>query len=148
MRVLFVHRDADEIDSCLQELKGAGFAVQADIVLTLGQCIEQLRKEPFDLIVAEYPNPNWNGSQLLHELRRLLESVALIFVTGSLRSESRAALSANGACDFVETEHLEHLPGAVRLALKKKKLREEPEQAASCKNYREVLGNTIGRRDG
>lgn len=44
LRVLFVHRDADEVDSCVQELKRAEFAVQADIVLTLGQCVEQLRK--------------------------------------------------------------------------------------------------------
>jgi diguanylate cyclase (GGDEF)-like protein/PAS domain S-box-containing protein len=146
LRVLFVHRDADEIDSCLQELKRAEFAVHADIVLTLGQCVEQLRKEPFDLIVAEYPSPNWSGSQALEVLRQLVRSVPLVFVTASLRRESRAALAANGAYDFIEPEHMEHLPMAARRALEEKKLREELAQAektsASAEaRYRALVDN-------
>jgi diguanylate cyclase (GGDEF)-like protein/PAS domain S-box-containing protein len=129
LRVLFVHRDADEIDSCLQELKRAEFAVHSDIVLTLGQCVEQLRKETFDLIVAEYPSPNWSGSRALEILQQVVRSVPLVFVAGSLRRESRAALAANGAYDFIEPEHMEHLPMADRRALEGKRLREELAQA-------------------
>jgi diguanylate cyclase (GGDEF)-like protein/PAS domain S-box-containing protein len=146
LRVLFVHRDADEIDSCLQELKRAEFAVHADIVLTLGQCVEQLRKEPFDLIVAEYPSPNWSGSQALEVLRQVVRSVPLVFVTASLRRESRAALAANGAYDFIEPEHMEHLPMAARRALEEKKLREELAQAEKTRanaeaRYRALVDN-------
>jgi diguanylate cyclase (GGDEF)-like protein/PAS domain S-box-containing protein len=129
LRVLFVHRDADEIDSCLQELKRAEFAVHADTVLTLGQCVERLRKEPFDLIVAEYPSPNWSGSQALQVLRQVVQRVPLVFVVASLRRESMATLAANGAYDFIEPEHMEHLPMAARRALEEKKLREELAQA-------------------
>src|SRR5690349_12581784 len=43
LRVLFIHRDADTVESCLQELKKAQFAVSADIALNLAQCAEQLR---------------------------------------------------------------------------------------------------------
>jgi diguanylate cyclase (GGDEF)-like protein/PAS domain S-box-containing protein len=125
LRVLFVHRDAEEVDSCVQALKRAEFAVQADIVLTLGQCVEQLGKEPFDLIVAEYPSPNWNGSQALEVLQQVAQSVPLIFVAASLRNECKAALRANGAYDFIEPTRMEHLPMAVRGALEEKKLREE-----------------------
>src|SRR5580704_701834 len=125
LRVLFVHRDAEEVDSCVQELKRADFAVRADIVLTLGQCVEQLGKEPFDLIVAEYPSPNWNGSQALEVLQQVAQSVPLIFVAASLRNECKAALRANGAYDFIEPTRMDHLPMAVRGALEEKKLREE-----------------------
>jgi len=59
LRVLFVHRDADAIESCLQELKKAQFTVSADFVLTLAQCTEHLRLQSYDVVVAEYPNPNW-----------------------------------------------------------------------------------------
>src|SRR5437016_318577 len=65
LRVLFVHRDADAIESCLQELKKAQFTVSADFVLTLAQCTEHLRFQSYDVVVAEYPNPNWKGSQAL-----------------------------------------------------------------------------------
>jgi diguanylate cyclase (GGDEF)-like protein/PAS domain S-box-containing protein len=146
LRVLFVHRDADEIDSCLQELKRAEFAVHADTVLTLGQCVEQLRKEPFDLIVAEYPSPNWSGSQALEVLQKVGRSVPLVFVAASLRRESRAALVANGAYDFIEPEHMEHLPMAARRALEEKKLREELAQAEKTRasaeaRYRALVDN-------
>jgi diguanylate cyclase (GGDEF)-like protein/PAS domain S-box-containing protein len=125
LRVLFVHRDADEVDSCVQELKRAEFAVEADIVLTLGQCVEQLRKEQFDLIVAEYPSPNWSGTQALEILQQVVQSVPLIFVAASLQKECKAALRANGAYDFIEPARMDHLPVAVRGALEEKKLREE-----------------------
>jgi len=146
LRVLFIHRDADEIESCLQELKRAEFAVHADIVLTLGQCVEQLRKEPFDLIVAEYPSPNWSGSQALQVLQQVVQSVPLVFVAASLRRESRAALAANGAYDFIEPEHMEHLPMAARRALEEKKLREELAQAERTREsaearYRALVDN-------
>jgi diguanylate cyclase (GGDEF)-like protein/PAS domain S-box-containing protein len=146
LRVLFVHRDADEIDSCLQELKRAEFAVHADMVLTLGQCVEQLRKEPFDLIVAEYPSPNWSGSQALEVLRQVVRSAPLVFVTASLRRESRADLAANGAYDFIEPEHMEHLPMAARRALEEKKLREELAHAKKTRadaeaRYRALVDN-------
>jgi diguanylate cyclase (GGDEF)-like protein/PAS domain S-box-containing protein len=146
LRVLFVHRDADEIDSCLQELKRAEFAVHADIVLTLGQCVEQLRKEHFDLIVAEYPSPNWSGSQALEILQQVVRSVPLVFVAASLRRESRAALTANGAFDFIEPEHMEHLPMAARRALEEKKLREElahaeKTSASAEARYRALVDN-------
>jgi diguanylate cyclase (GGDEF)-like protein/PAS domain S-box-containing protein len=146
LRVLFVHRDADEIDSCLQELKRAEFAVHADTVLTLGQCVEQLRKETFDLIVAEYPSPSWSGSQALEVLQQVVRSVPLVFVAASLRKESRAALAANGAYDFIEPEHMEHLPMAARRALEEKKLREELAQAEKTSanaeaRYRALVDN-------
>lgn len=146
LRVLFVHRDADEVDSCVQELKRAEFAVEADIVLTLGQCVEQLRKEQFDLIVAEYPSPNWSGTQALEVLQQVVQSVPLIFVAASLQRECKAALRANGAYDFIEPTRMDHLPMAVRGALEEKKLRAELAQAEKTREraearYRALVDN-------
>jgi diguanylate cyclase (GGDEF)-like protein/PAS domain S-box-containing protein len=138
LRVLFIHRDADEVDSCVQELKRAEFAVEADIVLTLGQCVEQLRKEQFDLIVAEYPSPNWSGTQALQVLQQVVQSVPLIFVAASLERECKAALRANGAYDFIEPACIDHLPVAVRRALEEKKLRGELAQAEKTRERAEA----------
>src|SRR5207249_6372717 len=88
LRVLFVHRDADAIESCLQELKKAQFTVSADFVLTLAQCTEQLRFQSYDVVVAEYPNPNWKGSQALQLLHQAVQEIPLLFVTTAMGSES------------------------------------------------------------
>src|SRR6476660_2304326 len=68
LRVLFVHRDADAIDSCVQELEKAQFIVNGDVVLNLAQCTESLQSQTFDVVVAEYPSPSWKGSQSLKRL--------------------------------------------------------------------------------
>src|SRR2546429_1204416 len=132
LRILFIHRDADTVESCLQELKKAQFMVSADIALNLAQCAEQLRSQSYDVVVAEYPSPSWKGSQGLQSLRQTVEEVPLLFVTTSKGKESIAELTAHGAFDYVEGEHIAQLPMAVRRALNEKKLRAELEEAGKA----------------
>src|SRR5579871_3243094 len=96
LRVLFVHRDAGAIESCLQELKKAQFTVSADFVLTLAQCTEQLRSQSYDVVVAEHPSPNWKGSRPLELLHQTLQGIPLLFLTTASRSESIVQLTADG----------------------------------------------------
>jgi len=75
IRVLFIHRDADGVDSCVQELEKAQFTVAADVVLTLAQCAEQLRFQSYDVVVAEYPSPSWKRPQALQLLQQTLQEI-------------------------------------------------------------------------
>jgi DNA-binding NtrC family response regulator len=104
--VLFVHRDADVVDSCLEELKKAQFAITSDLVLTLAQHAQQLQQQTYDVMVAEYPSPSWMGSQALQLLNQPVQEVPSPFVTTPLGSESIAQLTADGAFDYIEREHL------------------------------------------
>jgi diguanylate cyclase (GGDEF)-like protein/PAS domain S-box-containing protein len=139
LSVLFVHRDADVVDSCLQELKKARFTVSADLVLTLAQCTQQLRSQTYDVVVAEYPSPNWKGSQSLQLLRQTVQEIPLLFVTTSMGSEFIAELTAHGAFDYVEREHIAQLPMAVRRAVNEKELRVELEEAGKALRHSQSL---------
>jgi len=139
LRVLFVHRDADAVENCLQELKKAQFTVSADFVLTLAQCTKQLRSQPYDVVVAEYPSPNWKGAQALQLLHQTVQEIPLLFVTTAMGSESAVQLTANGAFDYVELEHLAQLPMAVRRVLNEKKLRGELEEARRALRHSQSL---------
>jgi hypothetical protein len=55
LRALFVHRDADAIESCVQELQKAQFTVSSDCVLNLAQCAEQLRSRSYDVLIVPTP---------------------------------------------------------------------------------------------
>lgn len=143
LRVLFIHRDADTVESCLQELKKAQFAVTADIALNLAQCTEWLRSESYDVVVAEYPSPSWNGAQGLQFLRQTVEEIPLLFVTTSKGKESIAELTAHGAFDYVEGEHIAQLPMAVRRALNEKKLRAELEEAGKALKHSQSLYHAL-----
>jgi diguanylate cyclase (GGDEF)-like protein/PAS domain S-box-containing protein len=134
-----MHRDTDTVECCLQELKKAQFNVSADSVLTLAQCTEQLRFQSCDVVVAEYPNPNWKGSQALQLLHQTLQEIPLVFVTTAMGSESIAQLTADSAFDCVEREHLAQLPMAVRRVLNEKKLREELEDARKALRHSQSL---------
>jgi diguanylate cyclase (GGDEF)-like protein/PAS domain S-box-containing protein len=139
LRVLFIHRDADTVDSCVQELEKAQFVVSTDVVLTLAQCTEQLSSQSYDVVVAEYPSPSWKGSQALQLLQQTLQEIPLVFVTTAMGSKSLAELISCGAFDYVEMEHIAQLPIAIRRALNEKDLRAELEAAGKALRHSQSL---------
>jgi len=139
LNVLFVHRDADVVDNCVEELKKAQFIVNSDFVLTLAQCTQQLLSQSYDVVVAEYPSPSWKGPQALQLLPQTVQEIPLLFLTTATGSESIAKLTADEAFDYVEREHLPQLPMAVRRVLKEKKLRAELEEAGKALRHSQSL---------
>src|ERR1700732_2178494 len=75
LRILFVHRSLMDIERCLQELRRVGFTVSYDVVVTPEQFADRLRSQCFDLVLAEYPNPNWQGTQALDSLRQFKKAI-------------------------------------------------------------------------
>ena len=139
LRVLFVHRDADVIDCCLEELKAAQFNVSPDFVLNLAQCAERLLSESYDVVIAECPSPRWNGTKALQLLGQKVAEIPLLIVIAPLGSQPIAHLAADSACDYVEREHLAQLPMTIRRALNEKNLREELEQARRALRHSQSL---------
>ena len=137
--VLFIHRDADVADACLEELKKAKFSVRADFVLTIAQCAYQLRSQSYDVVVAEYPSPSCKGSQDLQLLHQTVQEIPLLFLTTGMASESIAQLNADGVFDCVDRQHLAQLPMVVRRVLNEKRLRTELEEAGKALRHSQSL---------
>src|SRR6266481_7596599 len=70
LHILFVHSHAAEVRRCLQELDKVHFTVSAEIVATPEEFSERLSSHAYDLVVAEYPSPNWRETQALELLHR------------------------------------------------------------------------------
>ncbi len=139
LRVLFVHRDPQAIDCCLQELQKAQFIVSPDPVLNWTQCTEHLRSQPYDVIVAEYLGRSFRGPGALHLFRQAAREIPLIFLVAGMAGESFAELAAEGAFEYVQREHIAHLPMAVRRALKEKKLRSDLAEAEKALRHSQSL---------
>jgi diguanylate cyclase (GGDEF)-like protein/PAS domain S-box-containing protein len=139
LSVLFVHRDADAIDCCLQELEKGQFTVTSDFVLNLAQCRDQLHYQKYDVIIVEYPSPICKGSQALQLVGQTVHETPLIFLTTRLGSGSIAELTTLGASEYVEREHIAQLPMAVRRLLNERKLREELEEARIALQHSQSL---------
>jgi diguanylate cyclase (GGDEF)-like protein/PAS domain S-box-containing protein len=146
LRVLFVHSDAAAVEHCVQELRNANFNVSADVVLTPEQFAKRLKSKIYDVVLAEYPSPNWQGPQVLEILRRRDRPIPCIFLTDSVQLETEAELITRGAADCVEMDHVGHIPVAIRRAIGDNKLREERRETEkklrhSEARYRALVGN-------
>ena len=138
LRVLFVQLDADVMESCSQELDKAQFTVKSDFALSLTQSTEQLRVQPADVMIVEYPSSSCKESQVL-ELIQSVQATPLIFLTTRLGTESITALLPDASFEYVEQGHLARLPMAVRRVLNEAKLRCELEDAKKALRHSQSL---------
>jgi len=129
LRVLFVHRDAGAIDSCLQALKQGQFIVTFDSVASPALCAAQLRSQSCDVIIVEYPSPGFKRPQALQLFLQTAQQRPLVFLTADSGSASIAELTAHGALEYVDRRQMAQLPMAVRRALNEKQLRSDLAEA-------------------
>jgi diguanylate cyclase (GGDEF)-like protein/PAS domain S-box-containing protein len=146
LHILFVHSHVAEVDRCLQELNKVHFTVNAEIVVTPEEFTERLSSQAYDLVLAEYPSPDWRETQALELLHQSKRQIPLIFVGGTLQRETVAYFITKGAYDCIAMDHLGHLPVAVHRALDEKALRDERDRAQiglrhSEARYRALAGN-------
>jgi diguanylate cyclase (GGDEF)-like protein/PAS domain S-box-containing protein len=146
LRVLFVHRDLEDVGQCVQELKKGHFKVSVDVVLTPEQFAVRLKAKYYDVVLAEYPSPNWQGRRELEMLRLRERQIPCIFLIDKTQPEMMAELISSGAADCVGMDHIGHLPVAVRRALSENHLREERDRTEkrlrhSEARYRALVGN-------
>jgi diguanylate cyclase (GGDEF)-like protein/PAS domain S-box-containing protein len=146
VNILFVHRDERIVGRYLQELRIAEFSTHADTVVTHEQFTARLCAQSYDIVVAEYPGPDWKSTPVLDVLRQSGKQIPLIFVTDTIEREIRAELITNGAFDCIEMDHVGHIPVAIRRALDEGRLRIERDRAEkmlkhSEAKYRALIGN-------
>src|SRR5258707_4397575 len=113
VRILFVHRFLGEIEHCLYELKKVRFIVSSEVVVTPEQFAERLRSDPYDLVVAEHPSPNWQETQVLDVLHEMKKDIPVIFLVYGLKRGTAAKLILRGDSDYIEMERDGDLPVAV-----------------------------------
>jgi len=146
LHILFVHSDTAQVELCLLELRKAHFNVNADVVRTAEQFAVRLKATPYDMVLAEYPSPNWQGHQVSGILRLRQRPIPCIFLTRTTQLETLAELITEGAADCIGMDHISHLPVAIRRALNENNLREdgyrtEKKLRRSEARYRALVGN-------
>ena len=88
-----------------------------------------IRKDCFDLILAEYSLPSFDGISALRMSKQHCPETPFIFVSGALGEELAIETLKQGATDYVLKHRLERLRPAVLRALSEKEARVERQRA-------------------
>ncbi|HEX6505177.1 MAG TPA: ATP-binding protein [Terriglobales bacterium] len=128
LRVLFVEDNALDVELEVRALRSGGFDSIFDTVQTADEFIAQIRKNTYDVILADYSLPSWNGMATVEVLRKEGLNTPVLVVSGFLGELKAVECIKQGAADYVLKDHLPRLPESVRRALREKKLQDEHRQ--------------------
>jgi len=129
LRVLLVEDDANDAELVIRALQDAGFETTHQVADTREAFTLQIHKAPYDVILADYSLPQWQGLESIDVLREQGLDIPVILVTGSLGEVRAVECIKRGAADYVLKDHLTRLPLIVRSALEERRLRQEHRRA-------------------
>ncbi|WP_442942299.1 response regulator [Nostoc sp.] len=118
--------DAELAEAILTE---GGINCELIRVETGADFLTALETETFDLILADYALPSFDGISALKIARNHTPEVPFIFVSAALGEELAIEALKNGATDYVLKQRLGRLVPSVQRALQEAKERRERQQA-------------------
>jgi signal transduction histidine kinase len=125
LRALVLEDEPADVELALRTLRLADLQVTADVAQTSEEFSELVRKNSYDVVLADYKLPGWNGMESVEVLRREGLDVPVILVSGALGELTAVECIKQGAADYVLKDHLARLPGSVRRAIRESTLRED-----------------------
>lgn len=140
LRVLIVEDNDSDVELALRSLRRDGFAPEYDVVKTAADFTSQVRNHSYEVVLADYSVPGWNGMESVQILRQVGLDIPVIVVSGALGDLRAVECIKQGAADYVLKDHLPRLPASVRRALREKKLRDElrRDQAELARSNRDL----------
>jgi len=136
LRLLLLEDLAADAELALHALRGEGFQLDARRVWTETDFRAALREPTWDLILADYALPSYDGVSALQLAQQERPEIPFIFVSGTLGEETAVDVLHHGATDCVMKQRLGRLGPAVRRALRaseivRERLRAEQELHSS-----------------
>lgn len=129
LRILLVEDDRADAELVLAALRQGGFQPSVHMTQTENDFIQHVQRNTYDVVLADYSLPSWNGMASVEILRNCGMDIPVILVSGFLGEAKAVECIKQGAADYVLKDHLPRLPESVRRALGEKKLRDDNRQA-------------------
>src|ERR1700727_2746273 len=123
LQILSLEDDPMDAERVQERLASEGIACQITRVETEADFIASLAKGGFDLILADYTLPSFDGLSALKIAKQDWPHVPLIFVSGTLGEEVAIEALKIGATDYVFKTRLSGIVPSVQRALREEKER-------------------------
>jgi len=144
LKILHLEDDRQDAELVRETLAADGIIAEVDCVDNEASYVSALERCSFDLILADYSLPSFDGDTALAIANTRAPGIPFIFVSGSLGEEVAIESLKSGATDYVLKHRLQRLSHAVYRAIEERREREKRRQAsealrASESRYRELF---------
>ncbi len=148
LRILHLEDDLDYCELVRSMLAREGFQVELTAVGNRAEFEEALEPERFDVILADYLLPSYNGLEALRAARAKCPETPFLLVSGTIGEQAAIESLKSGATDYVLKHWPERLAPAVRRAAeeaeeRRKRRRVEAELAWREKYFRALTENAL-----
>ncbi|MGH8101973.1 MAG: PAS domain-containing protein, partial [Chthoniobacterales bacterium] len=129
LRVLHLEDNLADTELVQARLEGEGIACEVTRVETDEDFVAALKRERFDLILADYTLPSFDGLSALRIAHQHTPNVPFIFVSGTLGEDVAIEALKTGAVDYVLKTRLARLAPSVMRALREGQEKAERQRA-------------------
>ena len=140
--VLLLEDSALDAELTIAQIRKAGVSANVKHVSCRAEYENALSSHHFDLILADFALPDFDGLAALEMARKKAPVTPFIFVSGTLGEDVAIESLKNGATDYVLKYRLDRLAPAIRRAL-----RERAEHELRIRREREAHANEAKFRD-
>ncbi|HWP24188.1 MAG TPA: PAS domain S-box protein, partial [Candidatus Binatia bacterium] len=118
LRVLIVEDSEDDALLVSRELRHAGYDLAFERVETAESMNAALRREPWDVIIADYTLPKFSGMAALELLKSTGRDIPFIIVSGSIGEDLAVAAMRAGAHDYLMKGNIKRLVPSIERELR------------------------------
>lgn len=118
LKILYLEDDQLDVELISSILDAEGISYQLEHVKNRFNFIAQVEQQAFDIILADYSLPSFDGLSALKIARDKCPDTPFIIVSGKIGEEFAIETLKSGATDYVLKHRLERLIPAVNRALK------------------------------
>jgi signal transduction histidine kinase len=129
LTVLLLEDNPLDAELALETLRDGGFACEVERVETREAFLAAVEACGFDLILADYSLPSFDGLTALEIAREKCPDIPFLFVSGAIGEELAIETLKSGATDYVLKQRLGRLAPSVRRALREAEDRRERRRA-------------------
>src|SRR5215468_473855 len=115
--ILYLEDNPVDVELSRALLEKDGLKYEMKVVDTREDYVTALEAGGYDLILADYQLPSFDGMAALEIAREKYSWLPFIFVSGAMGEEIATESLKRGATDYVLKERLARLPGSMRRAL-------------------------------
>ena len=143
LRILHLENDVGDSDLLRARLSLDAVNAELDRVETREQFLRALERGGYDVIIADYSLPSFDGGSALALAREHRPTVPFLLFSGTIGEEAAVESLRNGATDYILKDRPDRLVASLRRALREGEDRRRRQQAEEALKEREEFFRLI-----